>query len=176
MNWAVPESAPTLLVSDTGRVIRMASSRRKGKGWQTFPEKELSPRKIGSGYLGINCKIEGKKMNHYVHRLVAEAFLGPAEETAEVNHKDGVKTNNALSNLEWVTHSANHCHASAIGLNPKAKITADVARAIKNALAKGTSQALIAKTHNVSKQIVSKIKHGHTWSWVDDAAVMASRG
>jgi hypothetical protein len=38
MKWAVPPSAPALLVSDAGRVIRMASSRRKGKGWQTFPE------------------------------------------------------------------------------------------------------------------------------------------
>lgn len=56
---------------------------------------------------------QGRK-EMYVHRLVAQAFLCE-QEGMEVNHKDGTRTNNHLSNLEWITHSENIKHAYSFG-------------------------------------------------------------
>ena len=51
-----------------------------------------------------------------VHRLVATAFIPNPEGKPEVNHKDGCKQNNAVSNLEWVTARENVGHSYAVGI------------------------------------------------------------
>ena len=175
MKWAVPPSAPALLVSDTGRMIRMASSRRKGKGWQTFPEAELRPRIVGAGYLGIQCKIAGERLDRYVHRLVAEAFLGRHPDKREVNHIDGDKTNNNLANLEWVTHSENHRHAARHGMSPVTTLHPDQVRLIRVQLDSGITMQVIADRHGVTRSTVNHIKHGRCWAWLDQQ-VTGSKG
>ena len=57
---------------------------------------------------------DGHYVQWLVHRLVLLVFVGPSELC--VNHKDGCRTNNALSNLEYVTYSENNFHAYRIGL------------------------------------------------------------
>ena len=52
----------------------------------------------------------------YVHAIVAELFLGPCPQGLEVNHKDGRKTNNVVTNLEYVTHQENMRHARGLAL------------------------------------------------------------
>jgi len=72
------------------------------------------------GYHPVRLHDKGKKRQTTVHRLVAEAFLPPpAKET--VNHIDGVKTNNHISNLEWATQQEQHDHAARMGLMKRAK-------------------------------------------------------
>lgn len=61
---------------------------------------------------------EGIPKNMLVHRLVAMAFLTNYEEFPTVNHIDGNKLNNTLSNLEWCSYSHNLLHARRLGLNP----------------------------------------------------------
>jgi hypothetical protein len=56
-----------------------------------------------------------------IHRLLAENYIDNPEEKAHVNHIDGCKTNNALSNLEWATPKENANHAAALGLLDKAR-------------------------------------------------------
>ena len=58
-----------------------------------------------------------KKVNKYVHRLVAEAFIININDYPQVNHIDCNKINNRINNLEWCTNSENHIHATKNGLN-----------------------------------------------------------
>jgi hypothetical protein len=167
MIWAVPASAPTLIVSDTGRVIRMASTRRNRRGWQTFPEKELAPRKIGAGYLAVNSKDQGVKRTLYIHRLVAEAFLGRPSECNEVNHLDGNKSNNCLENLEWTTHSRNLQHAFQTDLHPGKSLQAAQVKSIRASLDAGSSASAIATAHGVSVSAIRHIQSRRTWAWLD---------
>lgn len=145
----------------------MASSRRKNeKSWQTYPEKQLSPRRIGAGYLAVCVKREGRKHTYYVHRLVAEAFLGAPSDCNEVNHLDGDKSNNHISNLEWTTHSKNLQHAVANGLYGRTSLTPDQVRLIRRMLRDGASLGVTAKAVGVSKATVYGIKRGRSWSWL----------
>lgn len=71
----------------------------------------------GMGYLHF-CLDNGKtKLNLRVHRLVAEAFLGPCPKGLVVHHKDANKENNAASNLEYVTQKENTRHAIERGVH-----------------------------------------------------------
>jgi NUMOD4 motif/HNH endonuclease len=69
------------------------------------------------GYLTVCLCRGGKKEYPYIHRLVAEAFIPNPNNLPQVNHITGNKTDNAMSNLEWVTHQQNVQHAYAIGLS-----------------------------------------------------------
>lgn len=65
--------------------------------------KILKPWKTNRGYLQVKLRKGGIHKNMYVHRLVAEAFIPNPNHLATVNHRDEVKTNNAASNLEWMS-------------------------------------------------------------------------
>lgn len=68
------------------------------------------------GYLRLALVRDGAQRNHMVHRVVAEAFIPNPDGKPEVNHRDGNKTNNAVTNLEWSTPSENQIHAYETGL------------------------------------------------------------
>lgn len=85
-------------VSDTGIVFSVRAN------------KELKPFVTEWGYLSVQLRNNGKKHNKFVHRLVGEAFLEKPDGVVEINHKDGNKKNNYVSNLEWCTSSQNHSH------------------------------------------------------------------
>lgn len=78
--------------------------------------KPLKTYRINSGYHALKLQKDGVKVSRLVHRIVAEVFIPNPENKAEVNHIDGDKTNNAVSNLEWVTSAENRHHAKDTGL------------------------------------------------------------
>lgn len=69
-----------------------------------------------NGYYKVTLCKEGKKFTKRLHRLVALAFIKNPKEKPQVNHKNGIKTDNRVVNLEWVTASENLYHAVKHGL------------------------------------------------------------
>lgn len=103
------------LVSNTGRVKSM--SKFKGTNFSVFcPEKEMKIRDNGLGYMIITLRNNSFIKRFYIHRLVAMLFISNPENKKEVNHKDGNKSNNDYSNLEWSTRLENEAHAWSTGL------------------------------------------------------------
>jgi hypothetical protein len=111
-------------VSNLGRVRRVGKAARngKGRGGGAVIGRVLTTNVTPHGYVHVQLYRDGKPENRQVHRLVAEAFIGPREPGLEPNHKDGDKTNNAPSNLEWLTRSDNMLHAYATGLRKPATV------------------------------------------------------
>ena len=67
---------------------------------------------VHNGYLHIGLIRNGKQITKLSHRVIAETFLEkPSPRHTDVNHKDKVRTNNRISNLEWSTRSHNSRHA-----------------------------------------------------------------
>ena len=86
----------------------MYSVSTEGRVRKNSDQKVLTPSKKSNGYMQINLFTnDGRRKKEYVHRLVALTFLDNPNRFPEVNHIDGVRDNNTLSNLEWVTHAEN---------------------------------------------------------------------
>lgn len=100
-------------VSNLGNVMSLPRKVRFGKHdhFQYTKQRILKPKRGGNTdywYIGLSKNNEVKY--HSIHRLVAQAFIDNPENKAEVNHKDGDKKNNLISNLEWTTRSENLKH------------------------------------------------------------------
>ena len=91
-------------VSNLGRV-RSLDRYVKGKSesYRLHKGKVLSPGKDKDGYLQVCLCCNGKYKIISVHRLVAQAFIPNPDNLPMINHKDEVKTNNSVDNLEWCT-------------------------------------------------------------------------
>jgi hypothetical protein len=83
-----------------------------------FSKKErlLKQKLDRNGYKSISLCKNGQSKYFSIHRLVAIHFLNRKDPSLHVNHRDGIKTNNNLHNLEWVTRSENQKHAYRLGL------------------------------------------------------------
>ena len=80
--------------------------------------KNLTPAIDKRGYLRFRLSKHNKVKAFLAHRLVAEAFIQNAENKPQVNHINGIKTDNKVDNLEWCTNSENAIHAFSCGLKP----------------------------------------------------------
>ncbi len=80
----------------------------------------LSTRINNWGYEEVRLSKEGKSSTKFVHKLLAQSFIENRHDKPEINHKNGIKTDNSLGNLEWVTHAENIKHAYENNLCKKA--------------------------------------------------------
>ena len=141
-------------VSDAGQVLSLA---RNGTGGGVL-KFDIN----NAGYYQVRLYKGNKSRVFRVHRLVLAAFSSPSE--LQVNHKNGVKTDNRLENLEYVTASQNARHARKLlgqwsltgERHPNAKLTDGDVKAIKSASGR-LSQRELARMFGISEAQVSRI-------------------
>lgn len=125
-------------------------------------------------YLAVSLYDGKRSKTHPVHVVVARAFLGPRPQTKEINHVDGVKSNNAAANLEYCTRHQNMQHAVRLGLrlapngaaHPRAKLDDAKVLRIRELLQAKVKGTEVAKMMNVKKCTISSIKLGRTWAHI----------
>jgi hypothetical protein len=103
-------------VSNLGNVKAKSKITWNGKCNCVRKEKPMRLNSKSAGYNMVNLKRNGKIKHCLVHRLVADAFIPNKNNKPTVNHIDGNKLNNIVSNLEWATRSEQNIHASKLGL------------------------------------------------------------
>lgn len=139
-------------VSSIGNVL---SLRRK-------TQRLLKPKINKFGYYRLT--LSNKKPKCYVsHRLVAIAFIPNPNNLPTVNHINGIKTDNRVENLEWMSYFDNNMHAKYTGLNGEGKLTPDRVIEIYNKV-QSMSTKDVAKEYGVCVHTVRDIKKGRAWS------------
>ena len=188
MEWRPIKNAPYYLVSDEGHVKSVERFVKTFNGEkeclrhmpETYPLKEKDIR----GYKNVSIvqyDLDMKPIKRYmrqVHRLVLETFNPVCNmENLQVNHIDGNKSNNKLSNLEWVTPKENTVHAHKV-LNHKrdqdgennsmSKLTTNqVIEIIKRINGKKKERdSKIAKDYGVSRKTIENIRLNRTWKHI----------
>lgn len=151
-------------VSNTGKV---RSFRRCAKG------RELTPWYAKNGYCQVYFVVDNKRIAKKVHRLVAQAFIENPESKPEVNHVDGRKENNHVSNLEWSTRQENMNHARKTGLlddngenSKNAKLTNDQAEQIRKEFVprhKEFGAVPLALKYGVGRKVIERIVKGQSY-------------
>lgn len=139
----------------------------------------ISFKKTGVGYM-LTQQLTPKGyrrvfVNHkkiFVHRLVAEVFIPNPHNLPVVNHIDGNKQNNHVSNLEWVSVGENQSHAYRIGLrvqskgssHGRSKLTESDIKSIREQRSRGVKITSLARRFNVSPSLISAIALKQIWT------------
>ena len=151
--WKPIKDFPSYYVSNRGRVYSAKS------------KKYLSPQVHKQGYLWVNIRNNGKTFHPMIHSLVAKSFIPNPYGFTTVNHKNGIKSDNNVENLEWNTQRQNNIHAYKNGLNPM-KISLEEREDIKKLYAtKRYSQYRLAKMFEVTQSEINKIINDKFESW-----------
>lgn len=164
--WHFCEENDCYVVTEDGEVLRVCRRQRTKSG--SIAEKYQTVPLQGSldvyGYKVYRMMVDGEKKHVKGHRLVANAFLTKGALT-EVNHMDGVKTNNSVANLEWCSSGENQKHAISTGLKNPYKLN------VKNqkipywewttiyamAMHGGIKREAIARANGVCRQTIDNI-------------------
>lgn len=126
------------------------------------------------GYLQAKLSKDGKQRYFKAHKLVAETFIANPNNFPQVNHKNGIKTDNRVENLEWCTAKMNINHADAMGLRPKivgtqrynSKLNDDKVREIRELGKTNMRQKDIAVQFGVCQEVICSIINGRYWKHV----------
>jgi HNH endonuclease/NUMOD4 motif len=163
----IPDYIGRYSISDMGNVLSMNWNRT---GLVCLLQQNNNP----NGYptVGLSNGSRETHKTHPVHRLIMLSFVGPRPKGLYINHKNGIKEDNRLSNLEYCTPSQNAQHAYDTGLqlptsgekNGQSKLTDILVVEIKNKIAAGIEQKLLANEYGVSRATICMIATGKRWS------------
>ena len=121
--------------------------------------------------------VSGRKTTYLVHRLIAEAFLGPCPAGMQVRHLDGNKLNNNVGNLRYGTQSDNeqdkkiHGRENTGERNGNAKYTQEIILEIRSLFDSGVPQKTIAQKLGLSFKLVSAVVMRRRWAWLSGPPV-----
>lgn len=159
----VKEFEEYYLISPVGKVYSI----RRNKVLSSF---------VSAGYEQIELNVGGHVYKKLIHRLVAESYIPNPNNLPCVNHLDGNKLNNDISNLEWCTYSENMVHASEHGLlhtigekQYSSKLTEKDVKYIRNVYKKGDPEygsSALGRKFNVDHKAIYSIIAGKTWRHV----------
>jgi hypothetical protein len=163
------------LISDQGNCVRILT--RGGRSmWRS-----IAGRIEGNGYVTLCLYNQRAKQTHpLAHRVVWQAFCGPILKGLEVNHKNGIKFDNRLENLELATRSENMLHGfRELGFSrkrlqgeqhPKAKLGPEDVLKILDMRGAGIRRQTVADKFNVSFTAIRLIEMGQNWSHLTNLA------
>lgn len=153
-NFVNIEGFDNYMVSDIGTVYSKISN------------KLLSPGDNGNGYLYVQLCLGEKRVNRYIHKLVAEAFIEkPSDEYTDVHHLNHCKTDNRVENLRWITRTEHiSLHTSKAKIAIKCLETGKIYNSLLDA-----ANDLDLRSGNISRHLQGVIKHvkGYHFEKVD---------
>lgn len=155
-------------VSSWGRI------RRESAACGTWVGRILKPARGSIGYASVDLCRDGSVPEQLsVHRLVAIAFLGAGEPGEVVNHLNGIRSDNRVTNLEWCTMSENAFHAMEFlgydtkgSAHPMAKLREADIPVIRALLGRGAAKADVALRFGVHSDTIHLIARRKTWRHV----------
>jgi hypothetical protein len=146
--------------------------------FDTLRGRYLNKRIGKNGYEYVNMVIDGRRVIKSVHRIVGRVFVDGYDPTLDINHIDGIKTNNVFSNLEWVTRRQNIQHAYKNNLRASQRGTSKLKNAKpiigidKNGIRyyfntqEEAAKKTGAKRGNISKVLTGHRSHAAGFQWI----------
>ena len=149
-NWKViPGFEQRYAISRAGEVLEIATKRR------------LNIRPKPDGYYWLTLRENGKYKNFYIHRLVAQTFIPEVPGKTQVNHKNGIKSDNRVENLEWVSPGENSRHRYYILGNKPLNKPQKAVRCIE--LKRDFESVGVAgRSMGISSNCIAKVARGNT--------------
>jgi len=143
-------------------------------GYRVLSAKNINTHDNYKGYKKVSIKLNTKTYTFMAHRLVAKYFIDNPLNKEQVNHKNGIKYDNRVENLEWCTGSENVIHAMKTGLtknmgvgNRNAKLTNELVLRIREMASQGVRQFKIAEQIGVvHKQTIGEIVKRRAWKHI----------
>jgi hypothetical protein len=157
-------------VSNLGNVKSLIrKTKSKNNSLRIVNERILTQSKSQNGYYRLCLKLNSTKGYFTIHRLVAVSFIPNHENKPQVNHINGIKTDNRVENLEWCTAKENIAHSyenglSAIGVKKKlSKLNDEIVLEIRKS---DLTQKKLAEKYNVSQPLISEVLLNKIWKHV----------
>lgn len=164
-------------VSNLGRVRSLDRYIPHSLGGKSFVKGRIlsdKPRGKNGRYCRVILYRNGIHLGESVHRIVAKTFIPNPDNKPQVNHINGIRTDNRVANLEWCTAKENDKHAWDIGLKnslgsnqSNAILHEDDIPGIKRLIEAGLSNREIGKKYGIEESTISLIKLGKRWTHVE---------
>jgi hypothetical protein len=156
--------------SNLGRVKSLKRENFNGCKYSKSNDIMMKQSVLKIGYLCVNFSFKSKVKMKYIHRLVVESFIENVEDKPQVNHKNGIKTDNKIKNLEWATRKENSQHAIKNNLikipkgenHVRSKLIEKEVLEIRNRC-KNESIKLLAIEYKVHPTTIQDIKQKRSW-------------
>jgi len=134
----------------------------------------MKQQKDRKGYLQVVLTKDKKIRCFWAHRIVANTFIAPVEGKLYINHKNSVRSDNRVGNLEWCTMRENIIHGWKQGRtpvrgekHPNTKITEKEVKAMRQEYKQGSVRQIdLAKKYGMSRPAVTNILNGVTWGHI----------